>query len=136
MVIIPALDSGLIERFDSQVGHELFAIQRAYQFCMERVKGSGFLIHSDHAGSIARAAKGGVPKDCLRYSPPQEPHIADAMLKRIVGRAYYKRITEGIVKQRRPETPLHIELERLWKAEQQEFKLSESPLYASFLSQT
>ena len=129
MIIIPALDYGLLERFHNPVNHELAAIVRADAICREKITEVPFVIHSDHEGAIKKSRLLNV-----RFSSPDEFHIADAMLKRIVRRAYYLRHSERTVKRRKPETALHSELVRLWKAERLDFKLSESHLHASFQS--
>jgi len=136
-VIIPALDYGIIERFRDPVAlsnsnpsslvAEMLAIRRADEVCRDKIIRS-FRIHSDNPEAIKRV---GFPN--LEHVPPhlKKSHFPHVLLKRITERAAYLRQSEGVVKKRRPPTPIWLEITRLMSSESTEFKLSESRLYLS-----
>lgn len=134
IVVIPSLDYGIIEMFHDNLllsnqepnamFAEMLAAQRAGHLCQKRAL-TEFVIHTDN-DDVARTS--GVPN--IHFLPPYEFHIADAYLKALLKRCSYLRGSVG--KKRRQENPRQREITTLMNTARLEFRLSKSPLYASF----
>ncbi len=153
-VIIPELVYGVVETFhgsdpnfglaprfiDSLAlpnGHEnvfyaeMMAVRRADAACRRNGMNEGFVIYTDNGGIVKESH---LPY--LQLIPPQRFHFADEYLYKMRSRAGYVRRSMGKVKSRRPITPINEEIARLMTSDRIEFKLSESPLFQKFDSES
>lgn len=133
IVLIPTYDLGLIEQTregimtprgtPNPVYAEELAIRKAIEFCISHQIGD-FVIHSDCESAIMKVND---PRVC--WVSRKDNYLPNTYFDRILGRASYLRRTEGKVKKRKP-TEIHQEIFNLFQVERQEFRLSESLLWA------
>jgi hypothetical protein len=134
MVVIPALDFGVIEQ--TRVGvvtkygtpasneAEAFAIRAALAVCSRRDLAK-YIVFSDCQGAVALFK--GSP---VQWRSREQMYLPNSFFDRVLGRAGYLRQTKNTVGKRNPVEPHQTEAFELFQAPRQEFKLSESPLWA------
>ena len=153
-VVIPVLDYGVVETFhdsDSNFGlaprfidslalpnghensfyAEMIALRRADEARKRNGLQDNFVIFTDNGGVIKES---GLPY--VKVIPAERFHFADEYLYKMRSRAGYVRRSMDKVKFRRPITPINEEIARLMTAERVEFRLSESPLFQKFKSES
>ncbi len=134
IVLVPTCNLGLIEQTRSgiltpretpkSVFAEEFAIRKAIEFCVNHQVGE-FVVYSDCEGAIKK-----VNDARVQWVPRKDLRLPNKFFERILGRAAYLRQSEGKVKKRKLPTQIHWEIFNLFQAERQEFRLSESLLWA------
>jgi hypothetical protein len=134
MVLVPALDFGLIEQ--TQVGMvtmrgqpasneaEVFAIRSALKVC-GALSIADHVVYNDCQGAVARFTS-----DRVEWRCREEMYLPNSYFDKVLGRASYLRATTKKVTKRKPAEAHQIEIFRLFQSPRREFKLSESPLWA------
>ncbi len=133
MVVIPALDFGLIEQ--TQVGMvtrrgtpasteaEAFAIRTALKACTAFGL-AHYMIFSDCRGAIDQ-----LKSDRVAWRSREQMYLPNTFFDKVLRRASYLRQTSKTVAKRRPAEPHQVEAFDLFQASRREFKLSESALW-------
>ena len=139
-VVIPDLNYGVVECFHDTLvlanGHEdvfhaeVTAVRHADDACRRKKLREGFVIYSDNGGAVRESNL-----SYVQLIPEGKFHFADEYLTKMRSRAGYVRRSLGKVKNRRPVSPIHVEIYRLMTAERVEFELSESPLFQKLQSE-
>lgn len=137
MVIIPALDAGLIAQTTavlsesgvvSSVAAERFSIEIAIDLARSR-RLTSYRVLNDCLPAIGDGRAGPV-----EWRSRAAMHLPNRFFEQVLGRASYLRQSSKRVKTRRPAGPHQIEAFELFCTTRREFALSQSPLWRRILA--
>ncbi len=133
MVVIPALDFGLIEQTRADMVTEFgmprsseaeaFAIRTALKVCID-LGLANYMVFSDCQEAVEQLKNARV-----EWRSREQMYLPNSVFDKVLGRAGYLRQSSKTVGKRRPAQPHNVEAFELFQAPRREFKLSASALW-------
>jgi ribonuclease HI len=134
MVVIPALDFGLIEQTRAGMVTELgmprsseaeaFAVRTALKVCTD-LGLANYMVFSDCQGVVEQ-----LKNNRVEWRSREQMYLPNSVFDKVLGRASYVRQSSKTVVKRKPAQPHNVEAFELFNAPRREFKLSASALWA------